>query len=80
MVDLFHNPSWNFSFSHGSASVGTMVLSFARYDPSKLYALQGQQPQTVVEPLTHDERVLMRLRCMKVLAHEVLHMFGLRVR
>ena len=66
MVDVYNRPDWNFAFSGGFPLRSTTVCSFARYDPSQLYAVSDSQASDKVEPLTPDERRLMLLRCMKV--------------
>ena len=66
MEDLYPEPSWNFVFGQASLRERVGVYSFARYDP----AFHG-------EPRGPNyERVLLR-RSLKVMAHEVSHMFGL---
>ena len=68
MVDLYTRPDWNFAFSSGFPSHGATICSFARYDPSQLYTVEGTEAAAAVEPLTPDEERLMLCRCMKVRA------------
>jgi archaemetzincin len=66
-VDLYPEPSWNFVFGQASLRERVGVYSIARYDP----AFYG-------ETLSADDadRVIER-RALKVMSHEVGHMFGL---
>ena len=61
--DIYHNEQNNFVFGLGSAAIKTGVFSFARYDE----AFYG-----------NDENVeLLEFRAVKVMIHEMCHMFGM---
>lgn len=66
MEDLYPAPSWNFVFGYASLSERVGVYSFARYDP----AFHGQ------ERGPHTGKLILR-RGVKVMAHEIGHMFGI---
>jgi archaemetzincin len=65
--DLYPLESWNFVFGQASLRDRVGVFSFARYDP----AFYGDTPRE------DDGRLRLR-RMLKVLSHEVGHMFGLK--
>lgn len=65
--DLYPDPQWNFVFGEATLSERVGVYGFARYDPS-FYG----------HPRGPDVRPLILRRGLKVLAHEVGHMFGIR--
>lgn len=65
--DLYPDPDWNFVFGEATLSERVGVYGFARYDP----AFYG-------DPRGPDVRPLILRRGLKVLAHEVGHMFGIR--
>ena len=66
MEDLYPSDDWNFVFGEANLIGGTGVFSFARHDPSFF----GQR---------HDENTahLIFQRSLKVLIHEMGHMFGM---
>jgi archaemetzincin len=64
--DLYPWPSWNFVFGQASLSERVGVYSFARYDP----AFYGE-----ARPAGY--RQLLLRRSLKVMAHEIGHMFGI---
>jgi archaemetzincin len=66
-LDLYPDPDWNFVFGQATLSERVGVYSLARYDP----AFFG-------DPRGPDIRALILRRSLKVLAHEVGHMFGIR--
>jgi len=66
-VDLYPQPSWNFVFGQASLRERVGVWSIARYDP----AFYGEQLAA------DDAERLIERRALKVMAHEVGHMFGL---
>ncbi|HEY2968702.1 MAG TPA: archaemetzincin [Casimicrobiaceae bacterium] len=66
MEDLYPDPSWNFVFGQASLRERVGVYSFARYDP-RFYNEQ-----------TKDSKQLLLRRSCKVLAHEMMHMFGIQ--
>lgn len=65
--DLYPDPAWNFVFGEATLSERVGVYSFARYDPAFYGTTRGP-----------DVRTLILRRGLKVLAHEVGHMFGIR--
>jgi archaemetzincin len=67
MVDLYPDESWNFVFGQASLRHRVGVYSFARYDPQ----FYGDQAG-------NDRQRLMLRRSCKVLAHETMHMFGVK--
>lgn len=66
-IDLYPEPDWNFVFGQASLSERVGVYSLARYDP----AFHGE---TLAEP--ERSRKMLR-RSLKVLVHELGHMFGI---
>jgi archaemetzincin len=66
MEDLYPEASWNFVFGLASFRERVGVYSFARYDP----AFFG-------EPRGAGYRDLILRRSLKVMVHELGHMFGL---
>ena len=67
VIDLYPEPAWNFVFGQASLRDRVGVYSLARYHPS-FYD----------EPANSDEaRALILRRSLKVLVHELGHMFGI---
>lgn len=66
MEDLYPEESWNFVFGEASLAGGTGVFSFARYDPQFFGERRGEG----------TEKLILE-RSLKVLAHEMSHMFGI---
>ncbi|MBL9089031.1 MAG: hypothetical protein JNM10_17965 [Planctomycetia bacterium] len=68
--DLYPSPSWNFVFGEAALVEGVGVFSFARMDPRFPWP---------PDPARRDaaEALLVKRRCLKVVSHEVGHMFGL---
>lgn len=66
MEDLYPAESWNFVFGYASLGERVGVYSFARYDP----AFYGR-------PRDADSNRLILHRGLKVMAHEIGHMFGM---
>lgn len=68
--DLYPAPSWNFVFGEAALFEGVGVFSFARMDPRFPWP---------PDPARRDaaEARLVKRRCLKVVSHEVGHMFGL---
>ena len=66
MHDLYPDPSWNFVFGQVSLEERVGVFSFARYDP----VFYGQSR-------SENFSRLLLWRSLKVLAHEIGHMFSL---
>lgn len=69
--DLYPEPSWNFVFGMASLHRGVGVFSFARMDP----AFPAPPPDPSTRSAAERARVLRR--CLKVVTHEVGHMFAL---
>lgn len=67
MEDLYPAPSWNFVFGQASLKERTGLYSLARYDP----AFYGEK----MSPVDRNKEILRR--ALKVVAHEIAHMFGL---
>jgi archaemetzincin len=65
MVDLYPEESWNFVFGQASLSERVGVFSFARND----YSYLGEPPG--------DPKLVFQ-RAMKVMTHEIGHMFGIQ--
>jgi archaemetzincin len=66
MTDLFPAPSWNYVFGEARFAERVGVYSFARYDP----VFFG-------EPRTRRTPHLILTRSLKVMTHELGHMFGI---
>jgi archaemetzincin len=66
MEDLYPDPTWNFVFGQASLTDRVGVYSFARYDPA-----------FSDEPRDEDYRKRLLRRSLKVMVHEIGHMFGL---
>lgn len=65
-TDLYPEPSWNYVFGQASFLDRTGVFSFARYDPTFHGGKRGADAPTLV-----------LRRSLKVMAHEIGHMFGI---
>ncbi|CAF3820124.1 unnamed protein product [Rotaria sordida] len=74
MADIYPNESWNFVYGEARTIDGLGVYSFARLDP--LFPASPQRLLSV--PLTDEHRVIMLRRCIKILLHELGHLFGLK--
>jgi archaemetzincin len=68
--DLYPDPSWNFVFGQASLNTGVGVFSLARMDPAF-----PKEPQP--SSWSAVERTLVLRRCLKIVTHEVGHMFGI---
>ncbi len=66
MEDLYPDESWNYVFGYASFKERVGVYSFARYDPQFFGEARGAD----------YERVILQ-RSMKVMTHELGHMFGM---
>lgn len=64
--DLYPGPAWNFVFGYARLYARVGVYSFARYDPA--FHGEARDPDT--------PRLVLR-RGLKLMAHEVGHMFGM---
>lgn len=69
MTDLYPSPSWNYVFGMASLEERVGVFSFARYSPA-FYGIDDMGSE--------ERRRLILLRSMKVLAHEMAHMYGIK--
>lgn len=73
MADLYPNDQWNFVYGQANPVDGLGVYSFARLDP-----LFEESAETLKNtPLSDQHRVLILRRCVKILLHELGHLFGL---
>lgn len=75
MSDIYPDESWNFVYGQARMGEHVGVYSFARLDPLFYTRSAAQRNAT---PLTDAERVIMLRRCVKILLHEVGHLFGLK--
>lgn len=66
-TDLYPEPSWNFVFGQAMLRDRVGVYSFARYDP----AFYGETEKA-------GRKKVILLRSLKVMAHEIAHMFGMQ--
>lgn len=73
MTDIYPAEDWNFVYGQARSKDGLGVYSFARLDP--LFPMPAEYLQK--KPLTEQHRVIMLRRCVKILLHEVGHLFGL---
>ncbi|CAF2523158.1 unnamed protein product [Rotaria sp. Silwood2] len=74
MADIYPDESWNFVYGQARIIDGLGVYSFARLDP--LFPASSQTLLTV--SLTNEHRIIMLRRCVKILLHELGHLFGLK--
>jgi archaemetzincin len=74
MADIYPDESWNFVYGQARPIDGVGVYSFARLDP--LFYTTPEKDRKA--PLTEEERVIMLRRCVKILLHEIGHLFGLK--
>ncbi|XP_065882687.1 archaemetzincin-2-like [Dysidea avara] len=77
MVDLYPKESWNFVFGRAMLQDRIGVFSFARHHPNFFNGAKSIEVSTLHE-LTPDEYQLLQWRAIKVLTHEIGHMFGLQ--
>ena len=77
MIDLYPNEDYNFVFGRASLLDGIGVFSFARHHP---YFFNKDKDVSVasLNELTPEEYQLLQWRAIKVLTHEICHMFGLK--
>jgi archaemetzincin len=73
MADIYPDESWNFVYGEALPNEGVGVYSFARLDP--LFFSSSQNFHTI--SLTEEHRVIIFRRCLKILLHEIGHLFGL---
>ena len=76
MVDLYPEESWNFVFGRASLVERIGVFSFARYHPN-FFEPRMRVSVESLEELSLSEYHLMLWRAIKVLTHEIGHMFGM---
>jgi archaemetzincin len=73
MADIYPDESWNFVYGQARVADGVGVYSFARLDP-----LFPTLPEKLINvPVTDEHRRIILRRCVKILLHEVGHLFGL---
>lgn len=70
MTDLWPGSGWNFVFGQATFRERVGIHSFARYDPGSRISHDA--------PYGLNRRRTMLLRAMKVLSHEIGHMYGIR--
>ena len=77
MIDLYPNENYNYVFGRASLVEGLGVFSFARHHP---YFFDKDKSVTVaaLNELSPEEYQLLEWRAIKVLTHEITHMFGLK--
>ncbi|CAF0891915.1 unnamed protein product [Adineta steineri] len=75
MADIYPGDGWNFVYGQARSTDGVGVYSFARLDPLFYRATSEEILQT---PLTEEHRIIMLRRCIKILLHEIGHLFGLK--
>ena len=77
MIDLYPNEDWNFVFGRASLMKRIGVFSFVRHHP---YFFDKDKSVSVasLSELSPEEYQLLKWRAIKVLTHEIIHMFGLR--
>ncbi|CAF4626894.1 unnamed protein product [Rotaria sp. Silwood1] len=74
VADIYLNEIWDFVYGQAQAIDGVGVYSFARLDP-----LFSASLQTLLSfSLTDGHRVIILRRCVKILLHELGHLFGLK--
>ncbi|CAF3898058.1 unnamed protein product, partial [Rotaria sp. Silwood1] len=74
MADIYVDEVEDWVYGQARRLDGFCVYSFARLDP-----LYSASPQTLFSsPLTDEHRVIMIRRCVKILLHELSHLFGLK--
>jgi len=77
MVDLYPKESWNFVFGRALLQDRIGVFSFARHHPDFFNDAKSIDVSTLQE-LTPNNYQLLQWRAIKVLTHEISHMFGLQ--
>ncbi len=73
MVDIYPNPRWNFVYGSASIDEGIGIYSFARLDP----LFPHSSAETLQQPCTEEERILILKRAVSTYVHEIMHLFGL---
>ena len=68
--DIYSREDWNYVFGYASLRARTGVFSFARYDPS----FNGENDEMTSEEVEN----VVQFREIKVMCHEIGHMFGLK--
>ena len=76
MIDLYPNEDYNFVFGRASLVEGIGVFSFARHHPFFFDKDKSISVASLSE-LSPEEYQLLEWRAIKVLTHEIIHMFGL---
>ena len=73
MADIYPEENWDFIYGQARLTDIVAVYSFARLDP-QFYTTPDEDRRG---PLTEKERIIMLRRCIKILLHEIGHLFGL---
>ena len=68
--DIYSREDWNYVFGYASLRARTGVFSFSRYDPS----FNGENDEMTSEEVEN----VVQFRGIKVMCHEIGHMFGLK--
>ncbi|CAF2905757.1 unnamed protein product [Rotaria sp. Silwood2] len=74
MADIYVDEIMDWVYGQARPIDGVGVYSFARLDP--LYPASAQT--LLSSPLTDEHRIIMLRRCVKILLHELGHLFGLK--
>jgi archaemetzincin len=73
MVDIYPKDEWNFVYGEAYINEGLGVYSFARLDP--LFHANSKISSST--PVNDADRILILRRSLKVVLHEIGHLFGL---
>ncbi|UJR20317.1 hypothetical protein I4U23_023448 [Adineta vaga] len=73
MTDIYPRPEWNFVYGSASIDDGIGIYSFARFDP----LFPHTSSDSMLQPCTEQERILILKRAVGTYLHEVIHLFGL---
>ncbi|CAF1069404.1 unnamed protein product [Adineta steineri] len=74
MADVYPGEGWNFVYGQACFVEHVGVYSFARLDPL-FYRATAEEIQRT--PLTEEHSIIILRRCIKIILHEVGHIFGL---
>ena len=87
LLDLYPEDEWNFVFGQARISKGTGIFSFSRYvesDDPRARRLLARTVRSFADPAAGDSTArsaaasLFTRRCMRVLCHELGHLFGMK--
>ncbi|CAF4601965.1 unnamed protein product [Rotaria socialis] len=74
MADIYPDETYNFVYGRARATDSTGVYSFSRLDP--LFPMPPYKSMN--RELTDVDRIIILRRCIKILLHEICHLFGLK--